>query len=93
MPPRTHPLLLASLLVVAAPPVAGAAPPDGTVRAENRSLTLDEAVDLVKRRYEARVLRAEETRDGDEVIYRIRLLGPDGRVFEVRVDARSGRVE
>jgi uncharacterized membrane protein YkoI len=36
-------------------------------------------------------VRAEERQQGDRVVYRIRLLGDDGRVFEVRVDAATGR--
>ncbi|MBS0396394.1 MAG: PepSY domain-containing protein, partial [Proteobacteria bacterium] len=60
---------------------------------EERALTLDAAVDLVQRRFEARAVRAEETREGEAVIYRIRLLAADGRVFTVRVNARTGQVE
>ena len=44
-----------------------------------------------RRRYKARAVRAEEKRHGDRVEYRIRLLGDDGRVFEVRIDAATGR--
>jgi uncharacterized membrane protein YkoI len=62
-------------------------------RRDGAPLTLDDAVELVKRRYDARVLRAEEAREGDEVVYRIRLLAADGRVFTVRVNARTGSVE
>ncbi len=36
-------------------------------------------------------MRAEEKRHGDRIEYRIRLLAEDGRVFEVRIDAASGR--
>lgn len=56
-----------------------------------RAISLDEAVARVERRYKARAVRAEEKRHGDRIEYRIRLLGDDGRVFEVRVDAASGR--
>jgi uncharacterized membrane protein YkoI len=54
-------------------------------------LSLDEAVAQAERRYNARAVRAEEKRHGDRIEYRIRLLGEDGRVFEVRIDAESGR--
>jgi uncharacterized membrane protein YkoI len=56
-----------------------------------RAISLDEAVARAERRYKARAVRAEEKRHGDRVVYRIRLLGEDGRVFEVRVDAATGR--
>jgi uncharacterized membrane protein YkoI len=71
----------------APPPEGAAAHPDGA------PLTLDAAVELVKHRFDARVVRAEETKEGEEVYYRIRLLAEDGRVFTVRVSARTGRVE
>ncbi len=68
------------------------APGDDQLR-DGQPLSLDEAVEIVKKRYEARVLRAEETQEGEEAVYRIRLLDADGRVFTVRVWSRSGKVE
>jgi len=56
----------------------------------DRAISLDEAVARAERRYDARVVRAEEKMHGDRIEYRIRLLGADGRVFEVRIDAESG---
>jgi len=56
-----------------------------------RAISLDEAVARAERRYGARAVRAEEKRHGDRIEYRIRLLADDGRVFEVRVDAATGR--
>jgi uncharacterized membrane protein YkoI len=86
------------LAVPATPATAGEAggssqAPGADRRRDAAPLTLDDAVELVKRRYDARVLRAEETREGDETVYRIRLLDADGRVFSVRVNARTGAVE
>ena len=57
----------------------------------DRAISLDEAVARAERRHDARVVRAEEKRHGDRIEYRIRLLGADGRVFEVRIDAESGK--
>jgi len=77
-------------------PMTGAAAGNG--RRDNgarqepaRAISLDEAVARAERRYKARAVRAEEKRHGDRVEYRIRLLAEDGRVFEVRVDAATGR--
>lgn len=56
-----------------------------------RAVSLDEAVAQAERRYKARAVRAEEKRRGERIEYRIRLLGDDGRVFEVRIDAATGR--
>jgi uncharacterized membrane protein YkoI len=55
-----------------------------------RTVSLDEAVAQAERRYKARAVRAEEKRHGERIEYRIRLLGDDGRVFEVRIDAATG---
>ncbi len=56
-----------------------------------RAISLDEAVAQAERRYKARAVRAEEKRHGDRIEYRIRLLAEEGRVFEVRIDAATGR--
>ena len=56
-----------------------------------RRISLDEAMAQAERRYKARAVHGEERRDGDRIVYRIRLLDKDGRVFEVSVDAGSGR--
>lgn len=56
-------------------------------------LSLDEAVARAEKQFNARVVRAEERRRGDRRVYQIRLLSSDGRVFDVTVDAESGRVE
>ena len=58
---------------------------------DDRAISLDEAVAQAERRYKARAVKAEEKHHGDRVEYRIRLLDADGRVFEVRVDAATGR--
>jgi uncharacterized membrane protein YkoI len=63
----------------------------GAALADERAISLDEAVAQAERQYNARAIRAEEKRHGDRIEYRIRLLGEDGRVFEVRIDAGSGR--
>lgn len=84
--------------------LAGAAWPAGTAHADEghgrrgaerpfaeQGISLDEAVARAERRYKARAVKAEEKRHGDRIEYRIRLLGDDGRVFEVRIDATTGR--
>lgn len=55
------------------------------------ALTLDQAVARAEKKYGARAVRAEEKTDGDRRVYRIRLLSDDGRVFDVTVDAASGK--
>ncbi len=93
------PAALALALALLAPPGIAAEAPAGGARGpaadhpDATPLSLDDAVELVKRRYEARVLRAEQAKEGDDVVYRIRLLAADGRVFTVRVNARTGGVD
>jgi uncharacterized membrane protein YkoI len=87
--------LVLSLLAPAAWSGAGdARPPRQPVYATHADgLTLDEAVAKVEAQYDARVVRAEEKQDDGRRVYRIRLLSADGRVFDVTVDAASGKVE
>jgi uncharacterized membrane protein YkoI len=94
---RTVPLAVICLMLASGATDAFASDRDrghrgGSERAlADRAISLDEAVARAERQYKARAVRAEEKRHGDRVEYRIRLLGDDGRVFEVRVDAASGR--
>jgi uncharacterized membrane protein YkoI len=95
---RTLPVLAVLLALAGAGlPAADAAAADrqrresgGRAQAE-AAISLDEAAARAERRYKARAVRAEEKRQGDRIEYRIRLLGDDGRVFEIRVDAATGR--
>lgn len=90
--------LLPFLLVLATLP-SGAMAASGSARAPEprqqvtraEALTLDQAVARAEKKYGARVVRAEEKSDDGRRVYRIRLLSDDGRVFDVTVDAATGR--
>jgi uncharacterized membrane protein YkoI len=91
-------LAILAVLACAVAPATDAAPPAGQHRGRGgeralaeHAISLDEAVARAERRYKARAVRAEEKRQGNRIEYRIRLLAEDGRVFEVRVDAATGR--
>ena len=56
-------------------------------------ITLDQAVAMAERRFQARVVRAETQRDGERIIYVLRLLNSAGRVWTVRVDAQTGQIQ
>jgi hypothetical protein len=63
-------------------------------RATKGGLSMDEAIDRAQKRFRARVVRAEQVERGGRVVYVLRLLSEeDGRVFTVRVDARSGDMQ
>jgi hypothetical protein len=77
--------------------VSGSARPgrgDGSLRSlADRQVSMDEAVDMAQRRYNARVVRAEVSDRGGRRVYLLRLLSDDGRVFNVRVDAATGNIQ
>ena len=55
-------------------------------------LSIDQAVAMVEKRFQARVVRAEAREEDGRTIYVLRLLNDSGRVWIVRVDAQSGAV-
>jgi uncharacterized membrane protein YkoI len=85
---RIAALAIACLLAV--PPVLPARAADAPARTE---LTLEQAVERVQRASHVRVVKAETLHEGEETLYRLRLLAPDGRVSTVTVHAASGRVD
>jgi hypothetical protein len=87
---------------VAAQPPAGHPPPGGSSLApaspfqaqlpQRRQLTLAEAIQLAQSRYPGRVVRAQTIQQGNGAVHEIRIIGNDGRVHTVTVDARTGAV-
>ena len=60
--------------------------------AQRGSLSLAQATAIAQSRFQGRVVRAETVQQGGRVIHVIRILGDDGRVRTVRVDAETGAV-
>ena len=52
----------------------------------------EQAVQLVKRQYQGKVLKVKSSRVNGHPGYQIKLLSKEGRVFYVSVDAQTGRV-
>lgn len=52
----------------------------------------DTAVALVREQTDGKVVRVERSMEGGNLFYRIRVLSPDGRLREYRVDAATGAV-
>lgn len=74
------------------PPQAAAVDPPPIARTVQRDgVSLQQAVMLASDRYEGRVVRAETRSRGGRRVHEIRILGDDGRVRIVRIDARTGR--
>jgi hypothetical protein len=92
-------LALTALLGVAG--VAGAQPralllPDDNdapavlFAAQRGGVSLAQATAMAQSRYQGRVVSAKTVMAGDRVIHEIRILGDDGRVRTVRIDAQTG---
>lgn len=86
--PRTTGAALALLLAVSAP-VAGVVAQDSLVRG---GISRDEAVAMVREQTGGKVVRVDSKNQGGSVVYHIRVLTPDGRLREYRVDAATGSV-
>ena len=84
----------------AAQPPGAHPPPGGSSLAspfqaqlpQRRQLTLAEAIQLAQSRYPGRVVRAQTIEQGNGAVHEIRIIGNDGRVHTVTVDARTGAV-
>lgn len=93
-------LLSALLLAVAAATAMPAADAQGLIdrrprdnyRIEPVGISKDEAVQKAERKFNARVVKAETVNDGERLVYQIRLLNTEGKVWNVRVDAATGRM-
>jgi uncharacterized membrane protein YkoI len=59
---------------------------------EAHGLSRDEAVRLAESRYRAKAVRVETVRNGDSIVYEIRLLNAEGKVRTVQVDAATGQM-
>jgi uncharacterized membrane protein YkoI len=59
---------------------------------DDRGVSLDEAVAMVQRRFDAKVVKAETVSQRGRRVHRIRLLSADGRVWTVSVDAETGEI-
>jgi len=92
---------LAGAVAAQAPPSPGHPPGGGQSLAPNnapflaqlpqrRQLTLAEAIMLAQSRYPGRVVRAQTIQQGNGAVHEIRIIGNDGRVHTVTVDARTG---
>ncbi len=64
--------------------------PVSAFAAQRGGISLGQATAMARGRYPGRVVRAEPVMIGDRVVYEIRILGDDGRVRTVRIDAQTG---
>ena len=84
---------LCAAAAVGAAGLCAATPTPGAVPAQARAepeLSREQAVSLVQSRYGARVVRADIVDQDGRHVYVFRLLSAAGKVWIVRVDARTG---
>ena len=55
-------------------------------------VSLDDAVEIVRKRYGGRVISASTRKDNGRKVHVIKILSDEGRVRTVRVDADSGKL-
>ncbi len=73
----------------AGPPLFGN---PGQFHAMKDGVSLDEAVEIVRKRYGGRVINASTRKDDGRKVHVIKILSDEGRVRTVRVDAQSGNL-
>lgn len=66
--------------------------PRGERQAERPRVSLDQAVNMAESRFRAKAVKAQPSVEGDRLVYNIRLLNSDGRVWSVKVDAQTGQM-
>jgi hypothetical protein len=64
----------------------------GAMAAFRDGISLDEAVSRAEQQYRARVVRTDVQDEDGRKVYVLKLLSEDGRVFQVRIDAATGRM-
>lgn len=60
--------------------------------ADRPRVSLDQAVSMAENRYRAKAVKAQQSVSGDRLVYNIRLLSGDGKVWTVQVDAQTGQM-
>jgi uncharacterized membrane protein YkoI len=56
------------------------------------AISEDTAVALVREQTDGKVVRVDRKLEGQSLVYRVRVLTPDGRLREYRVDAATGAI-
>ncbi len=85
--PHSAPRLCLGLLLILGLTGTAVRAQESLVRAE---VSEDAAVAMVREQTDGKVVRVDRKVEGGAVVYRIRVLSPDGRLREFRVDAATG---
>jgi len=76
-----------ALLLAASVRMADVSAQDTLVRGQ---ISQDEAVAIVRAQTSGKVVRVNSKVEGGSLVYKVRVLTPDGRLREYRVDAATG---
>ena len=90
MPVARRPLSTTALLGAAAVLTLVFAAPVTRAETSSAGLSQDAAVAMVREQAVGKVVRVERQGEGAALVYLIRVLTPDGRLREYRVDAATG---
>lgn len=71
----------------------GQSDPPQAMIAQRGSISLQQATEMARRQHQGRVVRAETVARGGRLVHEIRILGDDGRVRTVRIDAETGQMQ
>lgn len=63
-----------------------------SLHATQGGISLSQATRIAQQQYPGRVVRAETVERSGRRIHEVRILGGDGRVRTIRIDANSGRI-
>lgn len=83
---------VAAVLLCCALLIAGALSPAVAGSHDEQSVSLDDAIALVREQSGGKVLRAETKRKNDHSAHEIRVLTDDGHVRTYVVDGRTGKI-
>jgi uncharacterized membrane protein YkoI len=85
-----RPRLLASAQAESDVEALAPAQRDQLFPSQRGGVSLAQATSMAQGRYQGRVVKAETVQMGDRLVHEIRILGDDGRVRTVRIDAQTG---
>ena len=89
-PAAARPRLLAFAQPESAVEPLAPAQRDQLFPSQRGGVSLAQATSMAQGRYRGRVVKAETVQMGDRLVHEIRILGDDGRVRTVRIDAQTG---
>lgn len=92
------PAILIAVMLLLAPAASPSAAADANHERARQAVEAGEAkplaavLEAIRRQHPGRALDAKLESGGDRLVYRIKWLGDDGKVRDIRADARTGQI-